>query len=81
MNLRIFLSLTCLLTTSMIIVHGQGIFGPTTPKIETWTGRWLPERPTKEPPEHLKDPHHGIQMGVPSIYCDDAKVRMYVDVY
>nr|CAD7393779.1 unnamed protein product [Timema cristinae] len=43
---------------------------------ETWTGRWLPERypsPTISHPD-LHDSKHGVQMGIPSAYCDDAKV-------
>nr|CAD7460025.1 unnamed protein product [Timema tahoe] len=49
---------------------------------ETWTGRWLPERypsPTTSHPD-LHDSKHGVQMGIPSAYCDDAKFFQKITV-
>lgn len=46
----------------------------TTPKpADSWTGRWLPERPTVPPAIH--DPNHGVKMGVSSEACDNGKVN------
>nr|CAD7397809.1 unnamed protein product [Timema poppensis] len=52
---------------------------------ETWTGRWLPERYPSPAISHpdLHDSKHGVQMGIPSAYCDDAKTleeKYYSDV-
>nr|CAD7572694.1 unnamed protein product [Timema californicum] len=47
---------------------------------ETWTGRWLPERYPSPAISHpdLHDSKHGVQMGIPSVYCDDAKLASQV---
>ncbi|XP_063226180.1 uncharacterized protein LOC134532996 [Bacillus rossius redtenbacheri] len=57
--------------------------GGMTQQPETWTGRWLPERPHETPvttvvPE-LQDHKHGVKMGVKSVRCDNAKINLTVD--
>ncbi|XP_066995743.1 uncharacterized protein [Anabrus simplex] len=69
--------LICLIFLSFI--NGQIIQSTTTPRIETWTGRWLPERPAIHT-DHSSDlQSNGIRMGVPSSKCDDAKTNLTVD--
>lgn len=56
-----------------------------------WTGRWFPQPPDKlvddnppvdyAPRSKLHDNKHGIQMGVLSADCDDAKVSELIVVW
>lgn len=57
-------------------------FEATTPKLEPWTGRWLPERPPVErttESSDLKDDIHGVKMGISSALCDDAQTNLTLD--
>ncbi|KAK7794145.1 hypothetical protein R5R35_012528 [Gryllus longicercus] len=56
-------------------------FEVTTPKVETWTGRWLPERPPVEVTTEStdEDDSHGVKMGVASPVCDDARSNLTLD--
>jgi hypothetical protein len=42
-----------------------------------WTGRWMPHPPSSDH-ANIRDPEHGVMMGVVTAECDDAKVHKYV---
>lgn len=72
---------TCLLSI-IEPLHGEVLSEFSTPQTETWTGRWLPERPafqTTENPLRIMSDIQGVKMGVPSSECDDAKTNLTMD--
>lgn len=46
---------------------------------ETWTGRWLPERPVTHSDPAVKSENGRVQMGIKNSNCDDAKTNLTLD--